>query len=151
MLRFSARKLVAAAAMLLLAVAAPAAAQVPDPFARQLAVALAHVEVDLAAQGYHRAAGPFVGGLAQGDGRRFEITLRALQDYRFLGVCDARCGALDLRLYDMNNDLVGEYALDDSEPTFSVRPRMTGVHTAEVTMSECAAASCFYAVNVYSR
>ncbi|MES1157004.1 MAG: hypothetical protein ABUL73_04405 [Alphaproteobacteria bacterium] len=151
MLRFSARKLVAAAAMLLALAAAPAVAQVPDPFARQLAVALAHAEVDLTPQGYIRAAGPFAGGLNPGESRRFQITLRAMQDYRFLGVCDARCGSLDLRLYDINNDLVGEYALNDAEPTFSVRPRATGVHTAEVTMTECAAAPCFYAVNVYSR
>jgi len=151
MLRISARKLVAVAAMLLALAAGPALAQVPDPFARQLAGALAHAEVELTPQGYSRAAGPFAGGLAQGESRRFQITLRALQDYRFLGVCDSRCGSLDLRLYDMNNDMIGEYALNDSEPTFSVRPRATGVHTAEISMSECATDTCFYAVNVYSR
>jgi hypothetical protein len=80
-----AKKLAGALAVLALG-ALPAAAQVPDPFARELAQKLAHGERLITEGGYSRAAGPFAGGLNAGSARRNTVMLRAGQDYRILGV-----------------------------------------------------------------
>jgi len=130
---------------------APAAAQVPDPYARDLANQLARAEQFLNERGYGRAAGPFAGGLGSGEQRRFQITLRAGQDYQIVGVCDGRCGDLDLKLYDGANTLVREDVAEDRVPVLEARPRATGVHTVEVSMYACAQAPCYFAFTVFAR
>lgn len=139
----------AMAALALLAT--PASAQVPDPFALELARKLARAEVALVEDGYGRAAGPFAGGLQQRQSRRFNVTLRAGGDYRIVGVCEARCTDLDLRLFDPNNQLLGQDVLEDTIPVIHARPRLTGQHTIDVTMYRCNAEPCWYAFNVYAR
>ena len=145
-----AKKAIGAMAALVL-LAAPASAQVPDPFARDLAQKLARAEVVLVEQGYGRAAGPFAGGLPPRQTERFNVTLRAGGDYRIVGVCDMRCTDMDLRLFDPNNQLLGQDVLDDPVPIIHVRPRFTGQHTIEVSMFRCASDPCWYAFNVYAR
>lgn len=131
--------------------AGPAAAQVPDPFARDLAQKLSRAEVLLTENGYARAAGPFAGGLSQRESRRFNLTLRAGQDYRIVGVCDERCVDLDMRLFGPNERLVAQDVLDDRVPVIHVRPTLTGQYGIEAAMVRCNAQPCYYAFNVYSR
>jgi hypothetical protein len=128
-----------------------AAAQVPDPFARELAQGLAREEAPLTENGYARAAGPFAGGLPEQRARRFTVMLRAGQDYRILGVCDRRCGDLDLRVFAPNNQLIAQNVLNDAAPVIHVRPIATGNYDIEAVMSRCAQAPCWFAFNVYSR
>lgn len=150
MTRWFGRALAALAASVVLGFGA-AAAQVPDPFARQLAQRLAQADSVQGDFGYSRAAGPFAGGLAQGGERRFQVMLRAGQPYRAVGVCDTRCGDLDLRLYDPNGTLVAQDARADAAPMIQINPVFTGTHTIEVAMARCAAEPCYFAFNVYSR
>ncbi|MES1202722.1 MAG: hypothetical protein ABUS57_14900 [Pseudomonadota bacterium] len=145
------RTMLAAAAGLALFLGAAASAQVPDPYARQLAQQLARVETQVRDLGFSRAAGPFAGGLVQRASRTFPVTLRAGAEYEFVGVCDSNCHDLDLRLFDANNQLVAEDALNDDVPILHVRPRTTGVHNLAVSMYRCAGANCYFAVNVYSK
>jgi len=130
----------------------PASAQVPDPFARALAQALSRTDQFVAQQGYSRAAGPFAGGLAQGEARRVPITLRAGQEYRIVGVCDDRCRDIDLRVFNTNGIVIGEDVARDALPIVDMRPPVTGQHFVEVQMPGCAASDvCYYAFNVYAR
>lgn len=140
----------AALAALTLA-AAPAAAQVPDPYARELAQRLSRSETLLVENGYARAAGPFAGGLANGEGRRFSVMMRAGQDYRVVGVCESRCRDFNMRLFDVDGRLIVQDVLADNVPVVHVRPRMTGRYTIEVDMVRCTSAPCWFAFNVYSR
>ncbi|MGE0739869.1 MAG: hypothetical protein AB7O98_00895 [Hyphomonadaceae bacterium] len=148
-MRFWAKMAMALAALALLA--GPVAAQVPDPYARQLAQRLAQAEVASVEGGYARAAGPFAGSAPQREGRQFTITLRAGQDYRIVGVCEPRCVGLDLRLYDPYERQIAEDVLQGEVPVIHVRPRLTGQYTVEAGMSRCAGAECWFAFNVYSR
>lgn len=150
MSRWFGRALAVLAAMAVFGFGA-AAAQVPDPFARQLAQRLAQVDSVQVDYGYSRAAGPFAGGLAQGGTRRFPVMLRAGQPYRAVGLCDNRCGDLDMRLYDPNGTLVTQDALADALPIVQINPQSTGTYALEVVMSRCASQPCYYAFNVYSR
>lgn len=139
------------AAIALITLASPAVAQVPAPFARELAHRLAQVDRVVANQTYQRAAGPFAGGLPQTQRQAFTVTLRAGQSYRIVGVCDARCRDLDLRVRDPHGELLDEDILRDRVPVLSVVPELTGAHTIEVDMAHCAAPRCWFAFNVYTR
>lgn len=130
---------------------APASAQVPGPYAAQLAQQLARGETALRDQGFSRVAGPFAGGLAARGERRVPITLRAGQDYRIFGVCDADCTDLDLRLLEGGATPISEDIASDDVPVLSVRPRVTGQYVIQVLMPGCASAPCYFAVNVYAR
>jgi len=141
----------AAGLAVLAALTGTASAQVPDPFARELAQRLSRAELPLTENGYARAAGPFAGGLPADRARRFTVMLRAGQDYRIVGVCDGRCADLDLRLFTANNQLIAQDVLDDAIPVIHVRPIATGNYDIEAVMARCTEAPCWFAFNVYSR
>jgi hypothetical protein len=142
----------AAAGMAALAILAGSAeAQVPDPYARELAQRLTRAEALLTENGYARAAGPFAGGMPERRARRYTVMLRAGQDYRIVGVCESRCGNLDLRLFAANNQLIAQDVLRDAVPVIHVRPVATGNYDIEAIMAQCNEAPCWFAFNVYSR
>ena len=130
---------------------APAVAQVPDPYAQQLAQQLAVADTAQTQHEFSRAAGPFSGGAAQGQGQRFVVTLRAGQAYRVAGVCDSNCSDLDLRLFDPNGALAAQDIAPDDAPVVDITPSVTGGYTIEAGVAQCAEASCFFAFNVYAR
>ncbi len=146
------RACVALAALVMMA-GLPATAQVPPEYGRELSQRLAEAGRAVREGGYMRAAGPFVGGLASQQSRRYTLTLRAGQDYRVIAACDSRCGDIDLRLYDSNGNQIAQDTLDDNVPTLAVRPPSTGAHTIEIDMYQCTASPdpCWYAFNVYTR
>lgn len=146
-----ARKLAAALAVLTLLAAGEAAAQVPSPFARELAGNLTRAEPGLRSEGFMFVAGPFAGALAQQRARQININLRAGQEYSFSGTCDSNCGDIDLRLFDPNGQLVAEDTANNTAPMLRVRATTTGPYRVEVAMYKCEAAQCWYAFNVYSR
>ena len=133
------------------ALTAPALAQVPDPFARDLARQLSVAESADAHRDFFRIAGPFAGGLAPHLNRRIQVTLRAGQQYEVIGVCDMRCGGLNLRVYDGADRLLAQGAPLGAMRVVHVRPVITNPHTIEVTLDSCGEAECFYAFNVYAR
>lgn len=139
----------AALAVLALGVGAAAVAQVPDPFAHELAQKLTHADFALGEQGYMRAAGPFPGGAAVRETRTIPLSLRAGQEYSIVAVCDDRC-ALDVRLTDPNGALLARGMEEAGAWTMRVRPRFTGSHTVDIEAIRCAG-RCWYAVNVYTR
>ena len=142
----------AAAGLAALAILAGSAqAQVPDPYARELAQRLTRAEALLTENGYARAAGPFAGGMPERRARRYTVMLRAGQDYRIVGVCESRCGNLDLRLFAANYQLVAQDVLRDAVPVIHVRPVATGNYDIEAIMAQCNEAPCWFAFNVYSR
>jgi hypothetical protein len=145
------RKLAAVAAALALLLGAPAVAQVPPPYARDLASRLAQAERPVRETGFMLVAGPFAGALGQDRARQININLRAGQDYRFVAVCDSRCGDIDLRLLDPNGQVVAEDTADNDTPTLHARASVTGTHRVEVAMYRCSADQCWYAFNVYAR
>lgn len=139
----------AGVAALFLYAGAPAFAQVPDPYARTLAQQLTRAEL-ASEQGYMRAAGPFPGGMEQSGIVRIPLTLRVGQEYRLVGVCADRC-EVNLRVNDPNSAALARAEIEAGANVLYVRPAFTGVHEVEIEMTHCAAATCWYALNVYSR
>ena len=150
-MRLRLARVCAALAALALLAAAPASAQVPGPFARDLAQQLARSDQFQIDAGFSRAAGPFAGGLAQNQVRRFPLMMRAGQPYRVVGVCDARCTDLDFRLYAPDGALITQDVRANASAAVQINPPATGNYQVEAVMAACGAAPCYFAFNVYSR
>ncbi|MBY0562557.1 MAG: hypothetical protein K2P58_00120 [Hyphomonadaceae bacterium] len=125
--------------------AGPVAAQVPDPFARQLAEHLARVDSAVAEEGFARVAGPFSAAAPAGSGEAFTVTLRAGREYFVAAVCDDRCGGLALRVRDPGGGTIAGGA------GARLRPNITGSYTIEADVTRCSADVCWVALNVYAR
>jgi hypothetical protein len=130
---------------------APAAAQVPNQLANELMSGLDDQQDNLFNEGFAHAAGPLYGDVAQGRGRVLTVMLRADQEYTIAGVCDSRCGDLDLRLVDPRGRTIASDVRGNNEPEMHVRPNITGQHSIQVGMIRCEAPTCWFAVNVYTR
>jgi hypothetical protein len=136
---------------LVLATAAPAAAQVPPGLASELTMGLDDQQDSLFNEGFAHAAGPLYGDVAQGRGRVLTVMLRADQEYTIAGVCDRRCGDIDLRLIDPRGQMIASDVRGNNEPEMHIRPNVTGQHSIQVGMIRCNAPTCWFAVNVYTR
>jgi len=125
-----------------------ASAQVPDPFARELAGRLTRAERPLVERGFGRVAGPWAGELHAGESQSFRLTLRANQRYEVMGVCDARCAGLEVHVSDAQEVLSRAHGGDGfSAP---IVPRATGVYVLDVRVEDCAAEICYFAINLYA-
>jgi hypothetical protein len=142
---------IAALFAVLALLATPAAAQVPDPFARELAQKLARAEAVFSDGAYVRGAGPFAGGMNARGLMRIPLTLRAGEYYRIVGVCDLRCGAPELSMTNADGARIANAASSVGAAVMDVRVPFTGAYEVDVSMPRCTAAECWYAVNVYSR
>jgi hypothetical protein len=141
----------ASALLALAALAQPGAAQVPDPYATQLAQGLARQERLWAQEGYQRVDGPHAGGLPAGGAQRFSFLFHSGGEYRVVAVCDVDCRNIDLRLYDqMGNPIIADGAVGRAA-TITSQPRWTGPFVVEVRITHCRAAPCYFALNVYER
>ncbi len=136
---------------LVLTAAPPAAAQVPPGLANDLMMGLDDQEDNLFNEGFAHAAGPLYGDLAQSRGSVLTVSLRAGQEYTIAGVCDRRCGDIDLRLIDPRGQMIASDVRGNNEPEMHVRPTVTGQHSIQVGMIRCEAPTCWFAVNVYTR
>jgi hypothetical protein len=142
---------IAAAALALCLLSAPAGAQVPDPFARQLAGRLEHAERQFRESGFTKLAGPIAGALGEGGAARFPFTLRAGRPYVVVGVCEQRCADLDLSLADPGQQVVSQDAIGDAAPFLGIVPARTETFTLTVVMTRCAAPACYFAFTVHGK
>lgn len=100
-------------------------------------------------QGYSIAAGPFTGALQAGGKERFTLPVESGVSYKILGICDNDCSDVDLRLFNMNGQNIGEDVTDDDVPIVELQPTGTGTLQLEAHMVTCSNAPCYHAVEVY--
>ena len=100
-------------------------------------------------QGYSIAAGPFTGALPVGGKERFTLPVENGVSYKILGVCDNDCQDVDLRVFNMNGQNIGEDVTDDDIPIVELQPTGTGTVQLEANMIKCTSTPCYHAVEVY--
>ena len=109
------------------------------------------VTEEMASGGYELEGNPRIGRLADDATEDFEASLATGFEYIFGGMCDDGCEDIDLILYGpRNREVDSDYALD-ANPVVQVRPRATSTHRVRVSMANCQASSCYYAVALYKR
>ncbi len=93
-----------------------------------------------------RAGESGAGGIA-----REEFGLQAGRTYFIVGVCDVNCSDIRLRLLGPDGASVAEHVRGGLYAIAGLTPETSGVFAVEVSMVECAAASCGWAVQAYAR
>lgn len=141
---------VAAAAIALALVAGPPASAQPD-LRDYLTRQLDNQEPDNAERGFAHAVGPLSGMLSSATTAQLPLTLRAGQEIRIVGVCDQACADLDLRVVNPRGEVLALDTRSNARPVVDLRADMFGQHTIEVSMVDCRAPRCRFAVNVYTR
>lgn len=143
--------LVGAAALFLVGGPVLAQVAVPEPYATQLARELARHEEDLDGRGFQRIGSPFTGGLATNEAQRFNMMLRAGLRYYVVGVCDADCRNLDMRLIDQHGNVITFDEMNGRSAVVSSQPRWTGPFSIEIVMRDCREGICYFAFAVYGQ
>lgn len=141
-------KLGLATAAAIACIAMPAFAQ-SNEFRQQLEQQLQKSRELFLQQGHAVAAGPFTGALPAGGKERFTLPVESGVSYKLLGICDNDCSDVDLRIFNMNGQNIGEDVTDDDVPLVELQPTGTGTVQIEVQMVTCSAEPCYHAVEVY--
>ena len=101
--------------------------------------------------GYQPTHSPNIGQLRDNTYKNISINLRSGNTYGFVGVCDADCGDLDLRLLDSNGNVIDSDVEYDDHPMVSVTPAWSDRYTVQVGMPSCNASYCYYGVGAFGR
>ena len=104
-------------------------------------------------KGYTRPnnARPRMGNLEQGNQIEMSFKLRKGQKYGFVAVCDQNCNDIDLRLVDVDGQLIDEDTDVDNTAAIAYTAEETSAYDLAVIMPSCDQTECAYAVGVYRK
>jgi len=103
-------------------------------------------------QGYTQAASRPASGALNDDGSEdVGLTLNAGRQYLLVGVCDADCSDMDLRLISPAGNRVAEDVANDDTPVLQFTAPSSGNYRVHVMMASCSANPCYYGVSLYAR
>lgn len=130
----------------LLALAGPALA--PQDWEEQVILQIEAIHAEIAAD-YSYASDLVIGEIEAEGSDGFALEISGDADYIIVGVCDTDCGDLDLAIYDPEEDQAAADLEYDDYPVLRVQGE--GEFWVEVIMTDCAAQTCAYAVQVFVR
>ena len=115
-----------------------------DFFDNERAKNLELSQADQSAEVFYQRA-----SLAAGKTAEYTVRMEAGQQYGVFAACDIdnQCSNLDMQWLH-NGKVLRQYMEPDTFPLFHVTPEETGNYTIRTLMSECAASSCDYHVQV---
>lgn len=105
----------------------------------------------LAQQGYQLVGQPYSSSMQPGQSQDLPTDMSVGYEYQIVGVCDADCTDLDIRLYAGDGSLIIEDTSTNNRPNVGVIPSISGAFNIQVHMYACTVAPCFYAVQLYAR
>ncbi|MDB4951951.1 MAG: hypothetical protein JWM27_4600 [Gemmatimonadetes bacterium] len=91
------------------------------------------------------------GALGADGSARFSVNLTAGRTYAVIGLCDADCHDLDLRLFDPDGVEANADVEPDDAPYVLVTPRRTGAYQVRAYMAECRSATCAFGIQLFVR
>lgn len=116
-----------------------------------LATQLQQAQSVLGQQGYQLVGQPYSNSLQPGQSQDLPTDMSVGYEYQILGVCDADCSDLDIRVYGGDGALVVEDTSTNNQPNVGIIPSVSGTFSVQVSMYACTVAPCFYAVQLYAR
>lgn len=105
----------------------------------------------LGQQGYQLVGQPYSSSMQQGQSQDLPTDMSVGYEYQIVGVCDADCGDLDIRVYGGDGGLIVEDTSANNQPNVGIIPHTSGTFSIQVAMYQCSVAPCFYAVQLYAR
>jgi hypothetical protein len=122
-----------------------------DPFERQVREQLMAAATRLRADGYELTHHIHTGELAQAQEEDTTAELDRGRTYVVLGVCDADCTDLDLRLLDASRKEIDRDVEVDDNPAVAVAPLRSESYTVRAIMASCKKAPCRYGFGIFAR
>ena len=132
----------------------PAVTQPPvgdQNWQQTLATQLQQANTILGQQGFQQVGQPFSSSLSPGQSQDLPAEMSVGYEYQIVGVCDADCTDLDIRVYGGNGGLIAEDTSANNQPNVGVLPSTSGTFSIQVAMYACTVAPCFFAVQLYGR
>jgi hypothetical protein len=131
----------------------PPSSRIPEPrdeWEDQVLRQIADIDSVLTSQGVaERSNTVETGALSNGESDLLSMELQAGVPYAVVGVCDADCFDVDLRLYTPEGTLLERDVRVTDVPFVMYQPSTTGTYRLEITMSGCSASPCRYAVGSF--
>jgi hypothetical protein len=122
-----------------------------DRFERQVREQLNQAAGRLRRDGYELTHHIYTGELEENQEENVAVELDRARTYVILGVCDADCKDLDLRLLTPAGKEVDADVEVDDYPTVGVAPTRREKYSVRAIMATCAAAPCRYGFGVFAR
>ena len=129
-----------------LLLAAPASA---DEWSEQVQGLLEAAAKTYIEKGYHYGGYFHEGSLDDGESERLTIRIGAGMESQLIGACDTDCSDLDLTLYDSSGKEVDSDLQLDDFPIVAALPSRDAVYTILVSMADCNAEPCRYAIQQF--
>lgn len=105
----------------------------------------------LSGRGYALTHAIQTGALRDHGTESFTLELQAGHTYALLGVCDADCMDIDLRLFNQDGDEVDADIETTYYPIVEVQPVHTAQFRVHVVMATCQTSACRYGVGVFGK
>lgn len=121
---------------------------VAQDFEEQVAGQIAAIHDDIASD-FEYASDMVIGEIEAGGSDGFPMTVNSDAEYIIVAVCDADCGDVDLVVYDAEEDQAAADVEYDDYPVIEFQGE--GEYWVEVVMTDCAAETCLYAIQVFER
>lgn len=99
---------------------------------------------------------PTLGTIAEGQVKKFFLDVAADENLEILGVCDSRCGDLDIDVLDSTGSLVSQDHAADSYPLVYIGQgsekgvAAAGTYTIVVSANTCSAGACQFGLQHYA-
>jgi hypothetical protein len=122
-----------------------------DPFEKQVREQLARAARTLGKDGFELTHTIHVGELRQNQEEDVTADLDRGRTYMIVGVCDADCKDLDLRLLNSTRDEIDRDVERDDYPAVGVEPAENAPFTVRAMMAVCEKAPCRYGFGVFAR
>jgi hypothetical protein len=122
-----------------------------DPFERQVREQLDGAAKRLTKDGYVLTHQIYTGELQEDQEENVVVELDRGRTYVILGVCDADCKDLDLRLLNSNLQEIDRDVERDDYPAVGAAPQRTEKYTVRAIMAACGKEPCRYGFGVFSR
>lgn len=132
----------------LVAALALAGIALAQDFEEQVAGQIAAIHDEIAPD-FEYASDMVIGEVEAGGTDGFPMTVNGNAEYIIVAVCDADCGDVDLVVYDAEEDEAAADIEYDDYPVIEFQGE--GEYWVEVVMTECAAETCLYAIQVFER
>jgi hypothetical protein len=102
-------------------------------------------------RGYQMTHNPFIGQLGRRGETDITLNVRSGVSYTLIGVCDADCRDIDLKLYDDNGNLISSDTDRDDKPVIQFTPRWNARFTIRVIMASCSNAPCRFGIGSFGK
>ena len=126
----------------------PSTARAQTKWREEVTAQLDHAAKRLTEAGYTRTH-IYDGSLDQDTSESLTLPLRTGREYALVGLCDADCGSLDIRLYGGSDQEIASGSEKDGVIVIKFAPTRDGKYRLKISMAKCESSPCLYGIGLF--